>query len=277
MPDLYQIHNLVCGYRSNKKEVLHVPSLDIPSGKLIVMLGLSGSGKSTLLETLGLMNETIFSGEVIFNPLKGPPPDPFSVLWNKRKFRQIAAIRRQYFSFIFQSTNLMPNFTAIENACLMQMIKDVGRKEAESSVRESMNDMFLKDIPTDKKARDLSGGEKQRLAFVRAITPGFTVLFGDEPTGNLDPFLSETLMEILRRELTKNQRTAVVVSHNIDLSLDYADMLIVITPSGKNQPFVVKQENVFKKDTADLSWTNGEGFKIPQIREKIISLMSPPK
>jgi ABC-type lipoprotein export system ATPase subunit len=181
---LFVISELVCAYKRGS-EVLRIKSLEIPSKQFVVLLGKSGSGKSTLLETLGLMNDTIKSGDVVFYP-ENSPSFSYKELWETNSQSALAQVRKEHFSFIFQNTNLMHNFTALENACLSLMIQGCTFSEALNSVRLMMNTMGLSEVDEWKRASELSGGQRQRVAFVRAVTPSFTILFGDEPMGNLD-------------------------------------------------------------------------------------------
>ena len=232
---LYEIRNLVCSY-DGTREVLKVKELDIYRGQIVVLLGVSGTGKSTMLETLGLMNNTIKINESISKSQKQPPvlfypeenePIDFTRLWEKPDHKELARVRRDHFSFIFQHTNLMPNFTAFENIGITQMIEGRTKEEAISKAKHVANELGLK-INEKKKAYELSGGERQRAAFIRAITPDFSVLFGDEPTVNLDEGNSEILLDLAKKTIIENHKTAILVSHNIDLALTYGDQIIVI-------------------------------------------------
>jgi ABC-type lipoprotein export system ATPase subunit len=107
------------------------------------------------------------------------------------------------------------------------MISGVKKDEAINRAKELAVNLSLL-IDEKKKSFQLSGGERQRAAFIRAITTEFEVLFGDEPTGNLDEENSNTLLQILKDNIRKNNRTAVIVSHNKDLALNFADILIVL-------------------------------------------------
>ena len=232
---LYEIRNLICSY-DGTREVLKIKELDIYRGQIVVLLGVSGAGKSTILETLGLMNNTIkLNGgmpetteqpPVLFYP-EGDKPIDFAGLWKKPDYKELARVRRDHFSFIFQHTNLMPSFTAFENIGITQMIEGKSKEEAISKAKQAAEELGLK-INEKKKAYELSGGERQRAAFIRAITPGFSVLFGDEPTGNLDECNSEILLELTKKTIKENHRTAIIVSHNIDLAITYGDQIIVI-------------------------------------------------
>jgi ABC-type lipoprotein export system ATPase subunit len=251
---LFIIKNLVCSYR-NGNDVLKIRELVIPRNRFVVLIGKSGSGKSTVLETLGLMNNTIKSGDVHFYPSDKNEPLSYKNYWEPSHKKEIARLRREYFSFIFQNTNLMQNFTAHENACLSQMILGVPFSEAMGKVKASMETMGLEEVLEDRNASTLSGGQKQRLAFVRAITPEFTVLFGDEPTGNLDDDNSNELMFKLHQNITEFHRTAIIVSHNIILSEKYADMIIVLKKNGNlNSCAEVEQDDIYSKSKG--SWYN---------------------
>src|SRR5690349_11301826 len=122
---LFSIENLVCSYDNTpESRVLSIERLQIPGGKLVFLLGSSGCGKSTLLETLGLMNNTIVSGNIFLSPNGIPDEINLSQLWRQETPAQLTEVRKKYYSFIFQNTNLMENFTAYENVCLSGMIKE---------------------------------------------------------------------------------------------------------------------------------------------------------
>ena len=167
---LFAIRNLSCSYTGKAEDtVLHIDKLDIPRGKLIFLLGASGSGKSTLLETLGMMNNTIVAGELMFNHKSGDETIHFEQLWDENDENSIARIRKQHFSFIFQETNLMENFTAYENICLSQMIqKDVTQNDAMTGAKELMQKVRLPEqqVSTQTLAVNLSGGQRQRLSLI---------------------------------------------------------------------------------------------------------------
>lgn len=262
---LFVIKNLACAY-NNGDDVLRIKELVVPRNRFVVLVGKSGSGKSTVLETLGLMNNTIKSGDVLFFPSEKGEPISYKEHWEPSHKGEIARLRCEYFSFIFQNTNLMQNFTAHENACLSQMILGVPLNEAMEKVKATMETMGLGQILEDRNASTLSGGQKQRLAFVRAITPEFTVLFGDEPTGNLDDDNSNELMFKLHQNITKFQRTAIIVSHNIALSEKYADMLIVLKKSSDLFSCAeVEQDDVYKKSGSTHLWLDWQDKPVENI------------
>jgi len=269
---LFVIENLSCSYKKGPV-VLKIPRLEIPRNRIIVLLGKSGFGKSTLLETLGLMNNTISEGDIQFFPGEDDTMISYKDLWFSGKLSEIARIRREHFSFIFQNTNLMPNFTAYENACLTQMISGVPFLKAKEKVRDVMVEMGLEKVKDTQRAVELSGGQKQRLAFVRAITPDFLVLFGDEPTGNLDNYNSEELMWKLDGNIRQNNGSAIIVSHNVELSMKFADVLMVLSRDQKEVPFCqIRNENTFYKDYQHGNWTDYQGKPVDDIKSSIDEL-----
>jgi len=266
MRTIYQIRDLACAY-SEGKTVLHIHNLDIPQGELVFLLGVSGSGKSTLLETLALMNNTLTSGEVTFNSADNS--FKFSELWKKNDANEIAQVRKRHFSFIFQDTNLMENFTAYENICLAQMIKqDVRQEEAMTGAKQLANQVGLSsgELNADTLAVNLSGGQRQRLAFVRAINNNFSVIFGDEPTGNLDEANANELLRILKQNL-EGKASAIVVSHDIDIALQHADRIIVITKSPEGYGEILPENNYPAE-----SWRNSSDI----FRSQLADLYTPP-
>ena len=128
----------------------------------------------------------------------------------------------------------MQSFDAEENILLTQLIQGVSITEAKKEAQKILRDVNLDDvvIPT-KKVVDYSGGQKQRIAFARAVVTNFKVLFGDEPTGNLDPNNAKILMGILKHKIQGTNNCSIVVSHDINLALDFADRIIVINKAEK--------------------------------------------
>lgn len=240
----FEIENLKCSY-NQKDIVLEIEHLDIPRGCVAFIVGESGCGKSTILETLGLMNNTLYQPDTItkflFKPDESHDID-CRYIW-KSSNKVLSNIRKQYFSFIFQQTNLMRNFTIKQNACLPQLIKE--HQSDKKNYEELLETVGLEQIIQERKTKvgELSGGQQQRLAFVRAFMPEFQILFGDEPTGNLDPHNADKLMRLTADEIHKSQtKTAIIVSHTPELYNKYADIIIEIhkkmRDNGKSYGFI---------------------------------------
>jgi lipoprotein-releasing system ATP-binding protein len=262
---IYDLNNVVCSY-DGKSPVLKISKLKITGGQLVVIVGKSGAGKSTILETLGLMNNTLSSGEITFIPEDGNRIN-LADLWKKEKI--ISDVRNNHMSFIFQNTNLMPNFTAYENACIPQLLQGIRFEDAMLRVEKAMELVGLKEVARDDHVAELSGGQRQRLAFVRAITPEFTVLFGDEPTGNLDEYNSHELMKVIQSSLAEKKRTSIIVSHNIELSLAFADQIIMMVK--ENGYGEILDENIFRSTgtNGDRKWVDHNGDEVPGIKTQL--------
>lgn len=235
MLQLFEIEKLRCSYdkhyhEGKSKVVLEIEHLVIPRGKKVFIVGESGIGKSTILETLGLMNNTIVSNDAtrfVFYDNEGREFD-LKAMW-KRKDKVLSDFRLKNYSFIFQSTNLMKNFTAFENIAFTRMLQGYSQFSCFQRTKKVLEDLGLEHVDEKRMAQELSGGQQQRLAFARAILPDFSVLFGDEPTGNLDAENAVRVMEILDKELAEHKEaSAIIVSHDMHLAVTFADAIVKI-------------------------------------------------
>ena len=188
---LFEIVNLRCSYDKHYREgqsrvVLEIEHFVLPRGKKIFIVGESGIGKSTILETLGMMNNTIVPGDqtrFVFFDADGKETN-LKAMWIKDD-KVLSDFRLKNYSFIFQSTNLMKNFTAFENIAFTRMLQGYTRFSCFQRTKKVLEDLGLEHVEPTRMAQELSGGQQQRLAFARAIIPDFTVLFGDELFGVL--------------------------------------------------------------------------------------------
>lgn len=287
MENIFEIKNLKCAYHQDKV-VLEVKHLEIPFGKIVFVVGESGIGKSTILETLGLMNNTIVSDSTtVFNYYsiydsksseKTFICEDIIKLWNEKSDKKLSTFRLKNFSFIFQLTNLMRNFTAYENIAITSMLQGKTKAESITKTIKALCALGLEEIDHTREVNALSGGQQQRLSFARAIVPDFSVLFGDEPTGNLDPVTAEIVMDIMRKELKgetnenkcpteideRKYSSAIIVSHAIDLALQFADIIIKIhsvprEEDPKKNYGVIDEHSVFEKCKKSNKWTSTEG------------------
>lgn len=255
---IFKIRHLTCRYPGGPP-VLKVPKLDIPGGEMIFLIGASGIGKSTFLEALGLMNQTIFNDDssaneldVQFMPVSGTPVQ-LAGIWQKSDSDTLSELRNKYFSFIFQQTNLFPHFSVGENMMLSKLLSGSTISEAREEVIRVMKRLDLDTALFDRRIVEISGGQRQRLAFVRAFTASFDVLFADEPTGNLDPVTSRKLLQILHDYLKETGKTGILVSHDINLALEFADQIIpIIKKESDNHIYGIIDE------TAILRKVNGQ-------------------
>lgn len=272
MNKLFDIENLACSYdkhycSGHSKVILEIRRLVIPRGKKVFIVGESGIGKSTILETLGMMNNTIVpdpNTKFLFYEANNEAVDLVN-LW-KQKDRELSAFRLRHFNFIFQSTNLMRNFTAYENIALTRMLQGYSQDSSFERTHQILTELGLGHIDSSRMAQELSGGQQQRLAFARAILPDFSVLFGDEPTGNLDSENAAKAMELLSNKLSQLEgSSAIIVSHDMHLAVTFADVIIKIRKVSRQSTTVADEISYYGViddacvfTHADGSWTNGK-------------------
>jgi lipoprotein-releasing system ATP-binding protein len=187
-------------------EILRGVDLRIERGEMVALVGPSGSGKSTLLHVAGLL-EPPTEGQVLFD---GRDCGPLSDAERTR-------IRRDGIGFVYQFHHLLPEFTALENVMVPQMIRGLDKGEAMDRARQLLDLVGLGDRVEHRPAR-LSGGEQQRVAIVRAIANVPAVMLADEPTGNLDPETSFEVFSQLRRIVEATRIAALVATHNMELA-----------------------------------------------------------
>lgn len=258
--NLYQVQNLYCRYPSITHKVLEVENLNIKEGEIVFIVGPSGVGKSTILETLGVMNNTIDpTDETLLKFEKGNIKVDFTKLWQKPE-KTVADFRKQFMSFIFQNTNLFTSLSVYENIILPAILQGDDYEEAVKKAKSILNSI-AKDLKKDKKIAEISEGERQRVAFARAMTTNYSVLFADEPTGNLDLANADRLMTHLKSYLREQENTAIIVTHDIGQAIKYADKVVLINKhyfenSTKTFGFI-GENTTFKKDTS--KWENISG------------------
>lgn len=267
---VFDIKNVTCGYNS-KDAVLFIKELKIPAKKIIFILGLSGIGKSTFIETLGLMNDTIMNKEtakVNFYSRTGKKVDLVS-LWETNDKLQ-SEFRQKYLSFIFQNTNLMPNMTAGENVSINMLMDGFDNKSAKINVLKEFKKLNLSSDKYDKDITSLSGGEKQRVAFVRGLLSNFEILFGDEPTGNLDKKSASNVMDGIKQSLRDQNKGSIIVTHDPELAYEFGDNIILITTKftgNKKKIGFIKNENLYSKKNG--KWYDYNGNTIKNMKDLV--------
>ena len=202
-------------------DVLKGVSLSINKGEIVSIIGASGAGKSTLLQILGTLTKSDKGSIQINNQ-------------NIQKFnsKDLSKFRNQEIGFIFQEHQLLPEFSALENVCLPYWIKIGSKKDAEIRAKEILNELGLSDRLYHKPT-DLSGGEQQRVAVARALINKPSVIFADEPSGNLDSTNAKKLHQLFFELRDRHNQTFVIVTHNRELAkmsdrmLEMKDGLII--------------------------------------------------
>jgi lipoprotein-releasing system ATP-binding protein len=190
----------------NTLTILNRAELAVWSGQSVALVAPSGAGKSTLLHIAGML-EHPDSGEVYINEM------PTSGLNDAERTR----IRRTDIGFVYQAHRLLPEFTALENVMLPQMVRGLSKREARSRASDLLAYLGLKDRVTHRPS-ELSGGEQQRVAIARAVANAPRVLLADEPTGNLDPHTAEHVFGALTQLVRATGLAAIIATHNLDLA-----------------------------------------------------------
>lgn len=188
-------------------------NIEIKRGEICAILGTSGSGKSTLLNMLaGLEKPT--SGKVV---ISGKRID-------KMNEKQLVSFRQKNTGFVFQSYNLIPSMTALENVALPLMFRGVDKKVREEKAMEFLKLVGVENRHNHKPA-EMSGGQQQRVGIARAFVTNPAIIFADEPTGNLDSKTTCEVMNLITETIHKNNQTMVLVTHDESVA-EYADKII---------------------------------------------------
>ena len=211
-------------YKEGKRDlvVLDGADFEMRPGELVALVAPSGTGKSTLLHLAGLLEK----------------PDAGEVYVGGMATRGMAdarrtTLRRNMIGFVYQFHHLLPEFSALENLMLPQMIRGTSRGEAASRARQLLEFMRIGDRATHRPA-ELSGGEQQRVAIARAVANSPAILLADEPTGNLDPDTSGRVFSAFENLVRASGLCALIATHNHELAAR-ADRCVTLD-HGKVQP-----------------------------------------
>ena len=194
------------GKGSMKIEVLKDINLSIQAGEIVALVGPSGSGKSTLLHIAGLLDA----------PTKGSI-EIEGVAVHLKTDKQRTALRRDKIGFVYQAHLLLPDFSALENVMMPQLLRGVKPQEAKTNAQKLLAQMGL-GTRLKHRSGQLSGGEQQRVAIARALANQPVLLLADEPTGNLDPKTAEAVFQLLLRVVRETGLSAFIATHNPELA-----------------------------------------------------------
>lgn len=217
MESIIRIKDLTKIYRLGDEKVValdHI-NLEIQKGQICCILGTSGSGKSTLLNQLAGLEK----------PTKGAVYIGRTNI-SKLSENQLAVFRQKHLGFVFQSYNLMASMTALENVSLPLMFKGVPRRQREQSARKLLRMVGLQDRASHRPTQ-MSGGQQQRVGIARAFISKPSIVFADEPTGNLDTKTTKEVMELMIRMARRYNQTIVLVTHDVSMT-EYADRVITL-------------------------------------------------
>jgi putative ABC transport system ATP-binding protein len=204
-------------YRIGSEKVVALDRVDlvIKKGEFCCLLGTSGSGKSTMLNLMAGLEK----------PTKGSISIKGESIENMSE-KKLARFRQEHLGFVFQSYNLLPTLTALENVCLPLTFKGISKSTREKKAWE-----MLKAVGLSKHARhkpsQMSGGQQQRVGIARAFIAMPEIVFADEPTGNLDSKTTKEVMGLITKMARDNNQTLVIVTHDTEIS-QYADRIIHI-------------------------------------------------
>lgn len=204
---LIQVKGLRKTYRIGDQVVHALDGLDlaIDRNEYVALMGPSGSGKSTLMNILGCLDSPT-SGSYVLNQRDVSVMDD----------DDLADIRNREIGFVFQTFNLLPRYTALENVALPMIYAGIPRLEREKRAKDVLKQVGLEDR-MDHKPNELSGGQRQRVAVARALVMKPSIILADEPTGNLDTATSHEVMELFS-EIQRAGNTVILVTHEEDIA-----------------------------------------------------------
>lgn len=205
--------NVYKSYSLNAKNdtpVLKGVSFDVEPGEFVAVVGPSGAGKSTLLHLLGTLD--------------APDSGRIELRLNNKQYvydsmtkAELATLRNNAIGFVFQFHHLLPEFTAVENVMMPALIAGISFKQAEQQAA-SLMELVGMSHRKEHKPSELSGGEQQRIAIARALINNPTLLFADEPTGNLDSANTESVLKLLHDIRTRYSLTMIIATHSAEVA-----------------------------------------------------------
>ncbi|MRH99290.1 ATP-binding cassette domain-containing protein [Kriegella sp. EG-1] len=219
-------------------QVLKGVDLHIKSGEIVSVVGASGAGKTTLLQILGTLDKqsnesesTLFLNGIEVTNLNG---------------KELARFRNEHIGFIFQFHQLLPEFTALENVCIPAFIKGTSKVDAEKRALELLAFLGLSER-VNHKPNALSGGEQQRVAVARALINSPSIIYADEPSGNLDTESADNLHKLFFELRDKFGQTFVIVTHNDELA-DLADRKLTMVDG-----LITSSDNAIRASTTEIN------------------------
>lgn len=230
LEDLIVLKNLRKVYKMGDEKIvaLNNVNLNINKEEFLCLLGTSGSGKSTLLNMMaGLEKPT--RGEIIVNKLH----------LDKMNEKDLTNYRQSYIGFVFQSYNLIPTLSALENVSLGLIFKGVHKSKREKMATDMLVNVGLGNR-LHHKPSEMSGGQQQRVSIARAFVGGPSIVFADEPTGNLDTKTTFEIMDLITSMAKESKQTLIIVTHDTEISV-YTDRVVYMR-DGNIEKIVVNEK-----------------------------------
>lgn len=206
---MLEVKNLVKTFRSGDAVVTATNdiSFSVPDGQFASIVGRSGSGKSTLLSLLGALDKPT-SGSIVVGEKDVA----------RMSDHELISYRGKSIGFVFQSYNLVPSLTALENVMLPMEFARVPKAERIARAKSLLQEVGLQDDQMDRKPGRLSGGQQQRVAIARALANKPKLILADEPTGNLDTATGKMIFDLLHALSRKENTTIIVVTHDLEIA-----------------------------------------------------------
>jgi ABC-type lipoprotein export system ATPase subunit len=262
---LFELRNVVKTYNPKDKPALDIKSLDIPGGKVVALIGVSGSGKTTLLNILGLLDQADSEprATILLNGKSLPE-------LNEAECRE----QRSAFGFVFQQGYLLENLPSRENLRIPPELHGYSPADADIETLLASVDLGKPKPEGDRRPSDLSAGQRQRIAILRALSHRPEVIFADEPTSSLDLGNADRVVKILREWQQGGEgRTVLLVTHDTGLAVKYADAAILMAGGQAQDP--ISLEGVSAKDLSDELSAFTEKVRGPEESPKELPFKAP--
>jgi ABC-type lipoprotein export system ATPase subunit/ABC-type antimicrobial peptide transport system permease subunit len=262
---LLEIRNLKKSYKlttNNSFVALKGINVSFNKGELVSIIGESGSGKSTLMNLIGGL-DLDFEGEIRINGTN----------IKSLKEKELDKYRKNKIGFIFQSFNLIPHLTVIDNVTIAPILSNVGKSERIKRAEKILEKLGLKD-QMHKKPNQLSGGQMQRVAIARALINEPEIILADEPTGSLDSKTSEQILDIIK-DIANNGKLVIMVTHSERVAnishriITLSDGLIISDKANEQAKGIDKNIEIMPKRNQNLSFISSLGLAYKNMREKI--------
>jgi len=240
LENIIELVNLRKVYRVGNEKVVALDNitLNIQKGEFCCLLGTSCSGKSTLLNLMAGLEK----------PTKGTIRIKGQAI-EKMNEKKLAKFRQEHLGFVFQSYNLLPTLTALENVSIPLAFKGIPKAIRDKKAREMLKAVGLSSHEKHKPSQ-MSGGQQQRVGIARAFIAMPEIVFADEPTGNLDSKTTKEIMELITKLARENNQTLVIVTHDLEIA-KYADRIVHILDGNIDKIDIINNTRRFSNEEAD--------------------------